>query len=484
MHQQLFEHEAVEVESGAVRPPRNGKRFIEVPGRDQMSLQVRSTEDMVPEGAAIRVFEKLMSALDYSAFEEHYRGGGRPAWPPWLMVSILVWAYSQGMRSAREISRRLESDLNLMWLAHERKLAHQRLSDFRRRFADELAELFVQTVQLAQQLDVAEALGLVAIDGSKVRANASRRVLDDEGLRKRIKKLLESAEQIDAAEDEEYGQARGDELPEDAQDLRKLAQRLEEIREQLEQSDQERISPTDPEAPVQKTSEGLRPGYNVQAAVDEKSGLIVAQDVTDAQKDDSQFGPMLEQTIENTGEKPTAAVADTGYQSGDSLEAAEELEVESYIAQQAPADEDRIAQDEFDYDEERDEFICPWGKRLIYRQDKKKPNGVVQRLYATAHKDCRGCPYRDRCLSPKGKRRELYVLEHFLLLREMRRRLATEEGERVMGLRGQVVEPVFGTIKAVLGLRQFLLRGLEGARAEFSLATTAFNMMKMVRAAV
>jgi transposase len=484
MDQQLFEHEPVEVEADAVRPPRGGKRFMEMPGRDQMSLQVRCMEDFVPECAPVRIFEKLMSALDYSAFEQHYRGGGRPAWPPMLMVSILVWAYSQGIRSAREISRRLESDLNLMWLAHEQKIAHQRLSEFRRQFTDELAELFVQTVQLAKKLEVAEGLGLVAIDGSKVRANASRRVVDDEALLEKIKHLLAEAEQIDAAEDEEHGQARGDELPESAQDLRELAQRLNEIREQLEQSGQKHISTTDPEAPVQKTSEGLRPGYNVQAAVDQDSGLIVAQDVTDAQSDDSQFGPMLEQTIENTGEKPEAAVADTGYQSGDSLKAAEELEVESYIAQQEPTDEDRIAQDEFDYDEERDEFICPWGKRLIYRRDKTNPDGILQRLYATAHADCRGCPYRDRCLSPKGKRRELYVLEHFRLLREMRRRLATEEGKEAMGLRGQVVEPVFGTIKAVLGLREFLLRGLEGARAEFSLATTAFNMTKLVRAAL
>lgn len=484
MTDRLFEHEAAEEQCAPAKPPLGGKRFIEVPGRDQMSLQVRSTEDMVPGGAPVRVFEKLMSALDYSPFEEHYRGGGRPAWPPWLMVRILVWSYSQGMRSARKISRRLESDLNLMWLAHEQKIAHQRLSDFRRRFADELAELFVQTVQLAKELEVAKALGLVAIDGSKVPASASRRVVNEETLRKRIKQLLAEAEEIDAGEDDEHGQDRGDELPEDAEDLRKLAERLEEAYQQLKQSDQEHISVTDPEALVQKTTEGLRPGYNVQAAVDEKSGLIVAQDVTDAQRDESQFRPMLEQTLENTADKPEAAVADTGYQSGDSLNAAEELEVESYIAQQEPADEDRIAQDEFDYDEDRDEFICPNGKRLTYRRDKKNPDGVLQRLYATAHKDCRGCPYRDRCLSPKGKRRELYVLEHFRLLRAMRRRLATEEGERMINLRKQVVEPVFGTIKAVLRLRQFLLRGLEGARAEFSLATTAFNMMKMVRAAV
>jgi len=484
MEERLFEHEAHEVASGRARPPRNGKRFIEVPGRDQMSFETRCAEDFVPEGSPVRVFEKLMSALDYSAFEQHYRGGGRPAWPPWLMVRILVWAYSQGMRSAREISRRLESDLNLMWLAHEQKIAHQRLSEFRRQFTSELAELFVQTVRLARELEVAEALGLVAIDGSKVAANASRRVLDDEGLRKKIKKLLEKAEEIDAAEDEEHGECRGDELPEDAEDLREFARRLEEVRKKLEESDQERISVTDPEAPVQKTTEGLRPGYNPQIAVDQDSGLIVAQDVTNAQRDESQFRPMLEQTLENTGDKPKAAVADAGYQSGDSLEAAEELEVDSYIAQQKPADEDRISQDDCEYDEEKDEFTCPWGKKLTYRRNKKNPDGNVQRLYATSAKDCRGCPYRDRCLSPKGKRREIYVLPHFLLLRKMRRRLATEEGEQTMDLRKQVVEPVFGTLKAVQGLRQFLLRGLEGAKSEFALATTAFNMMKLVRAAV
>jgi len=483
MSERLFEHEANADVSEPVKPTCGGKRFIEVPGRGQLAFEARCIEDFVRENAPVRLFDEIVSRLDFSAFDRHFAGGGRPAWRPMLLAKVLLFAYSVGMRSAREISRRLENDLRLMWVAHEQQIGHQRLSEFRRRFSSELAELFVQTVQLAREMGLMD-LGLVAIDGSKVAASARRRTLDDEALRKQIDKLLAEVERVDAAEDEEFGEARGDEIPADLRDPRKRLEKLQRALEAREASGQKRVSVSDPEALVQKTTGGLRPGYNTQIAVEKKSGMIVAQDVTDAQNDTGQLQSMLEQTIENTGSKPTVAVADTGYHSGENLKAVEKLKVEAYIAQQPQShdeDDDHFAQDDFDYDGDRDEFICPAGKRLIYRRDKER-RGVLQRLYATGHADCRGCTHRGRCLPPKGKRRELYVTPHVHLTRWMRTRLKSEQGQWAMKQRGQVVEPVFGTIKAVLGLRQFLLRGLEGARAEMALAAGAFNLRKLALA--
>lgn len=483
MSERLFDVDADASVSGPVRPACGGKRFMEVPGRGQMSLQVRCIEDFVPADAPVRVLDEIMSRLDYSAFERHFPGGGRPAWPPMLLAKVVLFAYSQGVRSAREISRRLESDVRLMWLAHEQRIDHQRLSEFRRRFARELAELFVQTVRLAEELGLVD-LGLVALDGSKVAASARRRVVDEDTLRQQISKVLAEAEAVDAAEDAQLGEARGDELPGELRDPRQRLEKLQRALEALEASDQQQVAINDPEAPLQKTTGGLRPGYNLQIAVDQYQGMIVAQDVTAAHNDTEQLRGMLEQTIANTGAKPAVTVADAGYHSGDSLEAVAEQEVEAYIAQRSVPEQqaDRFGPDDFEYDADRDEFICPGSKRLSYRRDKQH-GGAVQRVYATRHADCRSCPLRDRCLSPRGKRRELFVMAHAHLLREMRQRLDSDEGRQAMRLRRQVVEPVFGTLKAVLGLRQFLLRGLEGARVELSLAATAFNLRKLAAAA-
>jgi len=211
--------------------------------------------------------------------------------------------------------------------------------------------------------------------------------------------------------------------------------------------------------------------------VDAASGVVVAQDVTDAQNDRDQFRPMIEQTIDNAGGKPQAAVADAGYESGNSLQAAHDPQVEAYIAQQSRPRREGFSQDDFDYHDERDEFICPAGKRLVYRREHNR-QGTWLRQYATAQADCRDCRLRDGCVSPKGKRR-LYVSHHAELARQMRCRLDSDAGWRVMRLRRQVVEPALGTIKSVLGLRQFLLRGLAGARVELTLAATALNLRKL-----
>jgi len=139
------------------------------------------------------------------------------------------------------------------------------------------------------------------------------------------------------------------------------------------------------------------------------------------------------------------------------------------------------SQDNFAYDAECDEFICPVGKRLTYRGEHHR-RGQRQRVYATCRADCRGCELAARCLSPSLKHRELYVAEHAGLRRRMKRRLDTEEGAQAMHCRGPTVEPAFGVLKSVLGLRQFLLWELEGARAELTLAATALNLRKLAGA--
>jgi transposase len=190
------------------KPIRITKRFIDQPARDQMTFAPRSTDEFVAPNAPVRALDEIMEQLDYSALEERYRGGGRPAWHPKLMSKLLLFAYSSGVRSAREISRLLDYDLRFIWLGHEQRIDHQRFSEFRRSFAGQLRDLFAQTVRLAMEMGLT-TLELVAIDGSKIAANAGRRMINDEELQRAIDEMLAEAEATDAAEDANLGDARG-----------------------------------------------------------------------------------------------------------------------------------------------------------------------------------------------------------------------------------------------------------------------------------
>lgn len=463
------------------KPIRPTKRFIDQPARDQMTFAPRSTDEFVGPDAPVRALDEIMEQLDYDAFEQRYRGGGRPAWNPKLMAKLLLFGYCQGVRSAREMSRRLDRDLHFMWLAHEQRVDHQRLSEFRRDFADELRGLFAQTVRLALEMGLT-TLELVAIDGSKIAAHAGRRMVNDEELQRAIDKVLAEAEEVDAAEDVAIGDARGDELPDELADRDRRLEKLQEAKLALDKSGQKCVSLTDPEAPPQRIAGETRPGWIAQVAVDGESGVLVGQDLVADQNDTAQLGPMAEQTLENTGLEPEAIVADRGYHSGENLRAADELDLNAFLPGHSRAATGRFEQADFAYDERADEFICPAGKRLSFRREHRQQRGPNQRIYATSARDCRDCPRRAECLSARAKRRELYVSAHAALARRMAERMDTDEGRWAMRLRKQTVELVFGLLKSVLGLRQFLLRGLAGARVEMTLCATGLNLRKLAAA--
>jgi hypothetical protein len=209
--------------------------------------------------------------------------------------------------------------------------------------------------------------------------------------------------------------------------------------------------------------------------------------VTDAQNDTEQLPAMTEQAIENSGATPTSVVADCGYHSGPTLEAMEQIEPPPgqeftyYIAQQPAPQSDRYGHDAFEHDAERDVYICPGGQELAFKGIKQLRQ-TEYRVYRSSSRVCRHCAQRDRCLAPKGKRRELLISEYAELRRQMVERLRTEAAQKALRVRRETVEAVFGVIKSVLGLRQFLLRGLRGARIEFGLCAIGFNLRKSAAA--
>jgi len=486
MPTQLFD--APEPSPGAdhtpTRPICGGKRWIEIPARGQGSFLVRCVDDLVPQNSVVRVVDEIGNHLDFSGFEREYRGGGRPAFHPQLVGTIVIFGMCSGVLSARELAQRLECDTRFMWLAHELHIDHEVFSDFRRRFGPQIKDLFKETVRLALRLGLV-SLAHVAIDGTKIAAAAQRRALNKDDLDKaiakldeRIEKLLAEAEALDTADEAELGHLRGDEVPQELATAQARQEKLRALLPLVNDDAHKRISPTDPEAPLQKTQDGKRPGYNAQIAVDEKVGIIVAADVTCEQNDTQQFEPMAEQTIANVQQTPEVIATDTGYHSGEALEYLERKpELNAYINPSPSATPDLYGHEDFEYDTQTDTYRCPAGQRLVFK-GLKKLRGKENRWYRAEH-TCAHCERRAKCFKGKMPYRELLVAPHGLLAVAMRRRLKTDEGQQALQTRKQTVERTFGTIKARLGLRQFLTRGLASAQTQFSLAALAVNVRKL-----
>jgi hypothetical protein len=343
--------------------------------------------------------------------------------------------------------------------------------------------LFSQIVLLCKQLGMVK-LGHVAIDSTKIKANASEEnTYDSDRIEKEIRRWLEHAEAIDRQEDDLYGPDNtGDELPEDIRDPKKRIKKLKELKKKLDASGREKINKTDPDAVFMKTTNGIKTSYNAQVSVDAEHQVIVAADVTNQASDVEQLLPMVQQTEENTLQKVQECSADSGYSSGENIKALEQRNVDAYIpdreyqAQQRGKEVDVFHKDNFVYDEDRDLYICPEGEELIFSHLQPRKNKEPLRIYRG--RSCTSCQHFGRCTSNKNGRtisRHPYEKE----LQQMRLKLDSDSGKAVYGKRKHIVEPPFGHIKSIMGFTSFLLRGLEKVKGEFKLVSIAHNLRKI-----
>jgi transposase len=408
---------------------------------EQTLLLPPALSDWVPEGHLARFISDVVNELDLSeieaAYEEEERG--YPPYHPVMMVKVFLYGYATGVYSSRRLAAKLEDSVAFRYLAAGNEPDFRTLSEFRRRHAEALSGLFVQVLRLCQQAGLVK-LGRIAVDGTKIKANASkhkamsygRMKTTEERLAKEVRQLLDQAEATDQEEDRRYGsERRGDELPEE---LSRRESRLKKIREAKAALEAEAKKKgggavpekaqrnfTDPESRIQKSPDGFIQGYNPQLAVDEKAQVIVACEVT-AGPDVKQMVSLMEQTEANLGEAPEAVLADAGYYSEANDEAMFEKGVDAYIAVGRHKHGDPIP---------------------------SPPRGPIPR----------GATLRDL----------------------MDRKLRTRKGRRCYALRKTIVEPVIGQIKQARGFRQFLRRGLEHVREEWSLICTAHNLLKLFR---
>ena len=414
---------------------------------EQDLLLPPSLRQWLPENHLAYCVSDVVDQLDLSAIESVYEeeDRGQPPYHPRMMVKILVYSYCVGVFSSRRMEKRLVEDVAFRVLAAGNEPDFRTLADFRKNHLKALEELFQQVLRLALEVGALK-LGRVALDGSKVKANASKHKAMSYGrmeetekrLRKEVRELLKQAEAVDEEEDTRYGRERqGEELPEELQRRETRIARIREAKKALEErarekaesekKDDQEAKPeskaqynfTDPESRILKGSDAFVQGYNTQVAVEPTLQLIVGQRVTQAANDKQQMVPLIEVVQEQSGQKPEEVLADSGYCSEENLKYLAKRRMEGFVA-----------------------------------TEKQK--------HGERNEPCKRGPL------PKGASR----------VERMKRKLQTKVGAAVYASRKYIVEPVFGQIKQARGFRQFLLRGLERVRGEWALVCMTHNLLK------
>jgi transposase len=424
----------------------------------QEMLLPASLQDWLPKGHLAYFIGDTVDALNLKAFYARYEGGGSRNQPfhPAMMVKVLVYGYATGVFSSRKIERRLHEDLAFRMLGAGNFPRHRTIRDFRALHLKELADLFVQVVKLAQEMGLVK-LGTVAIDGTKIKANASRhkamsyeRMQQAEAeLKAQIDALLERAKTADAAEANEPEV----DIPAEIQRREDRLEAITEARERIEKrqrdadiergrSPDDECKPrdeegkpcggrykrefgapepkaqdnfTDPDSRIMKRAGGgFDASYNAQTAVDEQALIIVAAELCNNAADVGQLVPMLEAVKNNTGRAPEQALADAGYRSEDNFKALSDSGTELVVA------------------------MGREGKRCAEVDAHKSPHTAV-----------------------------------------MAAKLQTDAGKAAYRKRKWIAEPPNGWIKSVLGFRQFSLRGLHRVQGEFKLVCLALNLRRM-----
>ena len=277
------------------------------------------------------IVNDIVETLDLHCLYQKISSEGNPAYHPKMMLKILIYAYSNGIFSARDIHKALHESIAFMYLAAWQKPDFRTISDFRKNNLAELDDLFCQVVDMCKCLGMV-SLGHIALDSSKFKANASdKRTYDRKRIKKAIDKLLKEANKVDSREDRLFGSnLSGDEIPEEIQRQTDRLGRLEKIKKELEHKGAEKINATDPDAVFMKTRQGITTSYSGQVAVDESHHVIVAADVTTDPSDNEQLVPMVDKAEKTIGNFDTLS-ADSGYSSGENLKQLAEKNLDAYI---------------------------------------------------------------------------------------------------------------------------------------------------------
>ncbi|WP_247258314.1 IS1182 family transposase [Pseudomonas moorei] len=457
--------------------------YIQGEPRSQTSLFPVSLEELIPEDHLVRLIDLYVAKLDLVqlGFDKALpKGTGRPSYDPADQLKLYLYGYFQRIRSSRRLEAECQRNIEVMWLINRLKPDFKTIADFRKN--NKLA--FVATCRSFVRFCRSAGLiagELVAIDGSKFQAAASsRRHLNLKQLKRQEEKLDKRIAQY-LAELDETDKAEAGEVIDRSAIKTALAQL--EVRQQDNQSCQalmnsmglEQFNTHESDARMMRTPKGPRVAYNVQTAVDAAHYLILHHEVTQDGDDRKQLEPMAKAAKEHLQQDALSVTADAGYSNGQQFQACEEAAITVYVPPNRsvnPGGEELFDRKDFTYEAEHDRYQCPAGKWLTLKQRNKG-----DRIYQADVSDCAACPLKSQCTG--AQRRYVSRHAHEEAFERMEQRMLAHP--QMMASRRSIVEHPFGNLKQWLfGNGRFLLRQLEGAKAEMALAVNAYNLKRAI----
>jgi transposase len=477
--------------------------------RQQSTMLMLEVEALIGLDHKARAIWELAGRMDLSAFTATLKTregqAGREAWDPQLLVSLWVYAYSEGISSAREIERQMEWEPGLRWLGGLEQVNHHTLSDFRVEHQEALDQLFTQLLGLLEH-EGCLSLERVMHDGTKIRAQAG---VDTFRRERTVKEHLERARAVVAQMGDpraEEGAAKGrsrqqaaqaraaQERQERVERAYRELQALQEEKRTEEDKQSVRVSVTEPEARMMKHgNNAIAPGYNAQITTDAKQKIIVGVHLSQSSSDAQSLGPALKEVEENLGRRPGQVVVDGGFTNRDTITACAAQQTDligslpdpaerSAAAMKSAGIDPAFAPGHFEREAEGQGLRCPAGCQLAYLgQSQKRGNRYKQ--YQARGQDCRGCAYQPRCCPRHAEQGRLVsiMVEERAEVADFRRKMNTPEAKQIYRQRGEVAEFPNAWIKEKLGVRKFRVRGLGKAGMEVQWACLTYNVMQWIR---
>jgi len=455
--------------------------------RNQVNMFPPSIEEYVSEDDPVRAYDAFVEALDFNelGIATQEVKAGCPQYDPRAMLKTLLYGYSYGIRSSRRLERAVYHNISFIWLAGGLKPDHKTISNFRRHNKKALKGIMKQCARMCVKLGLIEGNTLF-VDGTKVRGNASiDKTLTKEKagkllnkLNKRIDAILSECDVVDESESESVSFVK---MNKELSKKETLKAKIVEALNELEKGDKKNFNTTDPDCVRFKSRQGSHSGYNAQVVVDDANGLIVSGDVVGENHDYKQFAQQIDRANAVLEKDCETACADAGYASIEELEKVDDkgiLVVVPTTKQASKKEPGEFDRNNFKYDKELDLYLCPEGKELkfwcIHKKDK---NARVYRIRQAV--TCLNCTHFGAC-TPSKMGRTIRRYPNIEVKAKLEKLYESDAGQAVYKRRKERAELPFGHIKRNLGVQSFLLRGLDGVRAEMSLLATCFNIRRMI----
>jgi len=471
--------------------------------RQQLLLRPVEVEKLVEEDHPVRAIWELVGQLNLEPFYAEIQSvegvAGRPVWDPQLLISLWLYAYKDGVSSAREIGRLCQYHPAYQWLTGLEVVNYHTLADFRISHKEALDQLFIEV------LGVLSHEGLITLqrvmhDGTKVKACASDKSFRRKAtLQDHLWLAREQVEQMGDPESEELSQrvakARQRALREKREHLEEALKALEQMEASRSKSSDKtkvRVSTTDPEARVMLHAKGAYgPGYNVQISTDAEAKIIVGVGVTQAPTDAAELEPAVERIEANLGERPQQMVVDGGLTNQATMEAMAEKQVDliGTLPERRGVAEKRMKQrgvssdfypQAFEYDASADCYRCP-AEKVLHYETEERSGASVRRRYRAKASECRGCAFQAQCCPGTKRGRSLVRSEATPEMTAFQAKMETPEAQAIYKQRAGVAEFPNAWIKDKIGLRQFRLRGLVKVTLEAVWTCLTYNICQWIR---